>query len=911
MSETILDEFQNLFDFKFDSFQIEACKHLGRGQSVLVASPTGSGKTIVGQFAVHLALKNGEKAFYTTPIKALSNQKFTELGKIYGLEKVGLLTGDSSINTQAPILVMTTEVLRNMIYAESRTLHNLGYVVMDEVHYLADRQRGAVWEEIIIHLPQRVQLVSLSATVSNAEQFGDWLNTVRSSCTTIVHEERPVPLWQHVMTARNHQIMDLYEGHFDSRIFQADKTLRVNADLKRSLSYMHKPGMARHRRVSRTAAIQTLANQKLLPAIFFIFSRSGCESALRTCLGAGLDLTTSSQKREIRKIVEERCAGIGKNDLGVLGYWTWLNALERGFSSHHAGMIPIFKETVEALFVAGYLKVVFATETLALGIIMPAKSVFLERLIKWDGISHADITPGQYTQLTGRAGRRGIDVEGHAVVLEHPQLDVNQLASLAGRRTYPLNSSFRPTYNMSVNMLDRLGIKNTRETLEMSFAQFQTDSSLVGQSRKATEISDAISGYTQASECELGDVWEFIELRESLSKLQKEASRQRRSQRNNAGRKVLREANIGDVLHIEKGRFGGHVLVLNVLGNEGMLQVLTARGRVEVLQPNVISGEVQRITYVELTKRVNPKIHKTRKNLLEQLHRAIHGQPKPNAKRKTKAEKEESSRAEKQELQAFDEKIRQLRNKLKSHSLNSCPDLEEHLLWASRTKKLGKQLQVLETQIATSTGSIAREFERVCKVLSELDYVSQNPLQSEENQQSGQELFLTPKGTLLKGLYVENDLLFAQVIFSGVIEHLKPAQLAAWVATLVFENRNELTFPMEKVEQTFGPQFQRAFNKTVLLWSKLDDLEKKHKISSVRQPELGFCLPIFKWVQGNSLQNSLQSVDMSPGDFVRWAKQVIDALGHIVATISESNLARTANEAINLIRRDVVAYESV
>lgn len=902
MSDNILGEFQGLFNFKFDAFQVQACEHLARGQSVLVASPTGSGKTIVGQFAVHLALKSGEKAFYTTPIKALSNQKFTELGQIYGYENVGLLTGDSSINTQAPVLVMTTEVLRNMIYAESETLHNLGYVVMDEVHYLADRQRGAVWEEIIIHLSQRVQLVALSATVSNAEQFGDWLNTVRSSCTTIVHEERPVPLWQHVLTARNHQIIDLYEGHFDSRSFQAGKTLKVNANLKRSLSFTHKPGRGHQGRVSRTTAIQTLANHKLLPAIFFIFSRSGCESALRTCLGAGLDLTTSSQKSEIRKIVEERCAGIDKNDLGVLGYWTWLGALERGFSTHHAGMIPIFKETVEALFVSGYLKVVFATETLALGINMPAKSVVLERLIKWDGISHVDITAGQYTQLTGRAGRRGIDVEGHAVVLEHPQLDVNQLASLAGRRTYPLDSSFQPTYNMSVNMLDRLGVKNTRETLQMSFAQFQTDSSLVGQSRKVAEISDAIDGYTQASECEHGDVWEFAELRENLSKLQKEASKQRRSLRSNAGKKVLREASGGDVLYLDKGRFGGHVLVLNVLGDEGLLQVLTTRGRVEVLQPNAVPGDVQRITTIELAKRVNPKINKTRKTLLEQLHQAIHGQVKHSVKRPSKTQKEELSRAEKHELQAFDEKIRRLRNKLQNHPITACPEFEEHLIWASRTKKLGKQLQALEAQIATSTGSIAREFERICKILNELDYVCQ---------QSNQELALTPKGALLKGLYVENDLLFAQVLSSGVVDHLKPAQLAAWVATLVFENRNELTFPIEKVERTFGPQFQRALNKTILLWSQLDDLEKKHKITSVRQPELGFCLPIFKWVQGNSLQDSLQSVDMAPGDFVRWAKQVIDALGHVISTIPESNLARTANEAINLIRRDVVAYASV
>src|SRR6187402_2415257 len=204
----VVHDFSALYDFPLDDFQLRACREIEDGRGVLVAAPTGSGKTVVGEFAIHLALATGRKCFYTTPIKALSNQKFNDLTKRYGAENVGLLTGDNSINGDAPVVVMTTEVLRNMLYAGSRTLEGLGFVVMDEVHYLADRMRGAVWEEVIIHLPESVALASLSATVSNAEEFGEWLQTVRGDTTTIVEERRPVPLYQHVMVGK--RLLDLF-----------------------------------------------------------------------------------------------------------------------------------------------------------------------------------------------------------------------------------------------------------------------------------------------------------------------------------------------------------------------------------------------------------------------------------------------------------------------------------------------------------------------------------------------------------------------------------------------------------------------------------------------------------------------------------------------------------------------------
>lgn len=390
-----LASFRALYDFELDEFQIDACQALEAGDGVLVAAPTGSGKTVVGEFAVHLALEQGRKCFYTTPIKALSNQKYNDLVRRYGAGKVGLLTGDNSVNGEAPIVVMTTEVLRNMLYAGSNTLTGLGYVVMDEVHYLADRFRGAVWEEVIIHLPESVRVVALSATVSNAEEFGEWLGEVRGDTTVIVDEHRPVPLWQHMLVGNK---------MFDLFVDEGDGTLRVNPSLMRISRDEMRLAQARGRRgysrpgrgttPSRSDVIEKLDAEGLLPAITFIFSRNGCDAAVMQCLYSGLRLTTEAESHEIRQIVDDRTAHLPDEDLAVLGYLEWRDCLERGLAAHHAGMLPAFKEVVEELFTKGLVKAVFATETLALGINMPARSVVIEKLDKWNGETHADLTPG-------------------------------------------------------------------------------------------------------------------------------------------------------------------------------------------------------------------------------------------------------------------------------------------------------------------------------------------------------------------------------------------------------------------------------------------------------------------------------------------------------------------------------------
>ncbi|MEJ7833963.1 MAG: DEAD/DEAH box helicase, partial [Nocardioides sp.] len=645
----IFRDFAAHYDFELDDFQVRACREIEDGRGVLVAAPTGSGKTIVGEFAVHLALDSGRKCFYTTPIKALSNQKYHDLVARYGPDQVGLLTGDNTINGEAPIVVMTTEVLRNMLYAGSRTLLGLGFVVMDEVHYLADRARGAVWEEVIIHLPESVALVSLSATVSNAEEFGEWLATVRGETTTIVEERRPVPLYQHVMVGK--RLLDLFaSSDVDAAAGFVQEGAPVNDELmkiarddwastrikdRRSPRGRSAAGgrgarpVGNGRRIwipSRYDVVERLDREGLLPAIVFIFSRVGCDAAVTQCLSAGIRLTTTEERDAIFTFVEESCRDLPEDDLHVLGYHDFLDGLTRGVAAHHAGMLPAFKQCVEALYLRGLCKVVFATETLALGINMPARTVVIEKLSKWNGETHADITPGEYTQLTGRAGRRGLDTEGHGVVLWQPGTNPREVAGLASTRTYPLRSSFRPSYNMAVNLVHHFGRTRSRELLEQSFAQFQADKAVVGLARQVRKSEDALDGYAKAATCHLGDFMEYAALRRRISGVEKGASRVRRADRRDEALASLTRLKPGDVIIVPAGKFAGYAVVVDPGASpEGPRPyVVTAERQARRLAMIDFPTPVESLGRVKVPKGFNGRNPQMRRDLASALRSRTH-----------------------------------------------------------------------------------------------------------------------------------------------------------------------------------------------------------------------------------------------------------------------------------------------
>ncbi|WFB10440.1 DEAD/DEAH box helicase [Streptomyces sp. LX-29] len=919
---TALAPFREMYDFELDPFQIEACKALEAGKGVLVAAPTGSGKTIVGEFAVHLALAQGRKCFYTTPIKALSNQKYTDLVKRHGADRVGLLTGDNSINSEAPVVVMTTEVLRNMLYAGSQSLSGLGYVVMDEVHYLSDRFRGAVWEEVIIHLPASVTLISLSATVSNAEEFGDWLDTVRGDTEVIVSEHRPVPLWQHVLAGR--RMYDLFEEKSQRDGGQGTGRREVNPDLvrlarmensrptfgrdkRRGRNGMREADRERERRQrsrlwtpGRPEVIDRLDAEGLLPAITFIFSRAGCEAAVQQCLYAGLRLNDDAARAKVRAIVEERTAGIPDEDLHVLGYFEWLEGLERGIAAHHAGMLPTFKEVVEELFVQGLVKAVFATETLALGINMPARSVVLEKLVKWNGEQHADITPGEYTQLTGRAGRRGIDVEGHAVVLWQRAMDPAALAGLAGTRTYPLRSSFKPSYNMAVNLVSQFGRHRSRELLETSFAQFQADKAVVGISRQVQRNEEGLSGYREAMTCHLGDFEEYARLRRELKDRETELARQGVTQRRAAAAAALEKLRPGDVIHVPTGKYAGLALVLDpgVPGRAGGHRgfehhdgprplVLTAERQVKRLASIDFPIPVEPLERMRVPKSFNPRSPQSRRDLASALRtKAGHLDVRRHRKDRSAA--------------ADDSEILRLRSAIRAHPCHGCDEREDHARWAERYQRLARDTRQLERRIEGRTNTIARTFDRICALLSELGYLH------------GDEV--TEDGQRLARLYGELDLLASECLRDGVWEGLTAPELAACASALVFEARQADDAVPPKLPTGNAKQ---ALGEMVRIWGRLDALEENHKINQAegvgqREPDLGFAWVAYRWASGHGLDEVLREVDMPAGDFVRWCKQLIDVLGQIAqAAPPGGTVARNARRAVDGLLRGVVAYSSV
>ena len=908
----VFAEFASLYDFPLDDFQVRACRELEAGNGVLVAAPTGSGKTLVGEFAVHLAIEQGRKCFYTAPIKALSNQKFNDLVERYGAERVGLLTGDNTINGEAPIVVMTTEVLRNMLYAGSRTLAGLGFVVMDEVHYLADRFRGAVWEEVIIHLPESVALVSLSATVSNAEEFGDWLETVRGSTVTIVEERRPVPLYQHVMVGR--RMFDLFADRESAGIGGESK---VNAELlkvarddwrssrtgdrrdkrgPRGRAGARGQGPRRPYLPSRFDVVERLDSEGLLPAIVFIFSRVGCDAAVTQCLNANLRLTTPQERDHIHRFVEDRCKNIPDEDLHVLGYHDFLEGLTRGIAAHHAGMLPTFKECVEALFAEGLCKVVFATETLALGINMPARSVVIEKLTKWNGETHADITPGEYTQLTGRAGRRGIDVEGHGVVLWQPGMDPRTVAGLASTRTYPLKSSFRPSYNMAVNLVKQVGRHTARELLESSFAQFQADKAVVGLARQLRKSEEALAGYAEAATCHLGDFMEYSAMRRRLSDVESRLAKARKSDRRDEVVASLEALRPGDVIEVPAGRYAGMAVVVDpgtTSDREGPRPyVVTADRQARRLSMVDFPDPVAAITRLRIPRNFNGRNPQSRRDLASTLRAKTHGLTPPPPGRRGKPSR---ARGPHGVVETEGEReITRLRAELRAHPCHGCDERESHARWAERHHKLARDARTLERRIEQRTNTIARQFDRVCDLLTALGYLEHDEV--------------TDKGQRLMRIYTDMDLVAAESLRQGLWDDLSAGELAAALSALVFESRRADDATPPRVP---GGRVKEVLAEMVSVWADLDALEREHKLDFLREPDLGFAWAAYRWAEGASLDEVLNETDLAAGDFVRWVKQLLDLSDQVADAAADTPLRKTARKTSDALRRGVVAYSSI
>ncbi|BBX61865.1 putative helicase HelY [Mycobacterium saskatchewanense] len=919
-----LPRFTAELPFALDDFQKRACAALERGHGVLVCAPTGAGKTVVGEFAVHLALAAGGKCFYTTPLKALSNQKHTDLTARYGRDRIGLLTGDVSVNGDASVVVMTTEVLRNMLYADSPALQGLSYVVMDEVHFLADRMRGPVWEEVILHLPEEVRLVSLSATVSNAEEFGGWIQTVRGDTTVVVDEHRPVPLWQHVMVGK--RLYDLFDYRNASAHAQPDGAgkPRVDPELLRTIAHRREAdrlsdwqprrgrsaarggGSGRprfYRPPARPDVIATLDSHGLLPAITFVFSRAGCDAAVAQCLRSPLRLTSQDERAQIAEIIEHRCGDLADADLAVLGYYEWREGLLRGLAAHHAGMLPAFRHTVEELFTAGLVKAVFATETLALGINMPARTVVLERLVKFNGEQHVPLTPGEYTQLTGRAGRRGIDVEGHAVVLWNPAEDTTDpsaVAGLASTRTFPLRSSFAPSYNMTINLVHRMGPEQAHLLLEQSFAQYQADRSVVGLVRgidRGKKMLDEIAA-------ELGGpdapILEYARLRARISEMERAQSRASRLHRRQAATDALASLRRGDIINITHGRRGGLAVVLESARDSADPRplVLTEHRWAGRISSADYSGASAPVGSMALPKRVEHRQPRVRRDLASALLSAAAGLDAPVSRRRGHGDADEGF---------HDPELASLRAELRRHPSHNTPGVEELVRQGERYLRIERDNAQLERKVAAATNSLARTFDRIVGLLTERGFI-QGPADDPH---------VTDDGRLLARIYSESDLLVAECLRTGAWADLKPAELAAVVSAVLYETRGGDGPGGGVAAEVPTQRLRQALQQTARLSTELRADEQAHRIAPSREPDDGFVTVMYRWARTGDLAAALAAADLggtgSPllaGDFVRWCRQVLDLLDQVRNAAPDTELRSTARQAINDVRRGVVAVDA-
>jgi ATP-dependent RNA helicase HelY len=882
---TVLERFQSRYPFALDEFQIEAIGALDEGESVLVAAPTGSGKTVVAEYAVERALEREGKAFYTTPLKALSNQKFGDFVVRYGGARVGLLTGDNSINSEAPVVVMTTEVLRNMLYEGSSTLERLAYVVMDEVHYLQDPYRGAVWEEVLIHLSLEVAVVCLSATVSNAEEFGEWIGTLRGPTRVVIEERRPVPLEHHYLIGRKlHPMHVERDGHLVPNAYVVSLEQRE----LRTRGYRRRDGRVQWERTPRPReghrgfyvprreeVVETLAEAGMLPAIYFVFSRAGCDRSVDFLMGSGIRLTTAEEADRIREFAEMRVAWMGDEDLSTLGFYDFREALAAGIAAHHAGMLPLFKETVEELFKAGLVKVVFATETLSLGINMPARTVVIEDMWKFSGERHEMLTPGEYTQLTGRAGRRGIDELGHAVVLYQKQVPFERVASLASTRTYELTSSFRPSYNMAVNLVRNYTREEAHHLLNSSFAQFLADRGVVARERQLERDKAYLAGYREHMVCHLGDFAEYWSLRVRAERIREEARKGHERARADALKEALASLRPGDVVFVPRARRRGLAVVLSsadgrptVLGQDRKSFRLSSRDFEEA--PTVVSR-------IPLPRTGSVRSARFRRDVAARL---VALSVRPSRSRRTGLDPEAGARAAALERRA------------REHPCHACPDRAEHERWAVRAGKLEREIHRTLQFIRSRTETLARQFERVLAVLEDLGYV--------------RDFTTMPKGDMLARIYGEGDILTAEALDAGLLRGLSPSEVAAVVSTVVYESRERTPRPGDLPTTESGARYRRLQS----IWRRIRRTEEARQVELCRELEAGFAQAIFHWADGKPLEDVLAETGMAPGDFVRSCKLLLDLLRQIedVADAETASLARRAGDAVN---RGVVAYTGV
>ena len=758
------------FPFELDDFQKQACDCISAGKSVVVCAPTGAGKTVIAEHAIHCALKEGKKVFYTTPLKALSNQKYNDFSEKYGYDKTGLLTGDTSINRNAQIVIMTTEVFRNMLYGTNfgsvtDNLKDVKYVVLDEVHYMNDEQRGTVWEESIIYCPTNVQIIALSATVANADKLTEWINTVHSKTELINTDFRPVPLrFYYFDSSQPNTLLPLLtpSGTLNKKIKPEKKQF--------------KRGRAVQKRSVVKDVVRNLHEKDMLPAIYFTFSRKKCDEQMEKC--AELCLVTPKEQAEIKKEIDDYIA-----ENPYLYKNKHIEYLLQGVASHHAGLLPGWKVLVEKLFQKGLIKVVFATETLAAGINMPARSTVISSISKRTDSGHRTLTPSEFLQMSGRAGRRGMDEIGYVTIVGSPFQTPEEVAELVLSDANPLESKFSPSYSMVLNLLQRFSLDEAKELVLKSFGYFSSNSRIEP----------------------------LLLLKESM-------------------REKIDECN----------------------------------------------------SFVCYAKKTNDDLIEYNKI------REIYVQNRRTFKTIQKQEKKKN-RPLSAEAVEFGKKTKELLEKMHSYECDTCKLFKKHMKSIDVLARYQSKQKALDREIEKQKDIFWNKFLSHRAVLLDYGYIKDD--------------YPTERGVTISQIRSENELFLAQVVFSGVLETLTPAELASVVCAITTEDMRADLFSQLPLSVTV----RKTLNKIKDIRRVLD---KKQKNYDVEDPMYinGYYSPLIEmWVNGAEWDDIIDQIDMGEGDIVRSFKRVVDVLRQFctISNIPEA-LVFTAREAIDLIQRSPI-----
>ncbi len=874
------------FPFPLDPFQIEAIKAINSGNSVVLTAPTGSGKTLIGEFAIYRGLTHESRVFYTTPLKALSNQKFRDFINQFGEKKVGLLTGDISINRDAPILVMTTEIFRNMLYGEFEEfddpLVNLESVILDECHYMNDPQRGTVWEETIIHCPSRAQIIALSATISNADQLQNWIEKVHGPTVLVNSNKRPVPLDFIFCSAKGiHPLLNNKGNgiHPNCKIWRAPKGQKKKGKVGRIMQPKTPP---------IAFVVSKLAERNMLPAIYFIFSRRGCDKAVEYI--KDLSLVSYSEAN----LISQRLDVYLKNNEEGLKDKFHCEALKRGIASHHAGLLPAWKELVEELFQQGLIKVVFATETLAAGINMPARTTVISTLSKRTDEGHRLLFSSEFLQMSGRAGRRGKDLQGYVVTLQTRFEGAKEASTLAISEPNPLVSQFTPSYGMVLNLLQNYSLDKSRELIKRSFGSFL----YLGESSEETAILDNLEKDLKELKKLTSNIsWQDFDSYEKLKSRLKEERRLLRILEKQAAEKLSEEITSaltfikdGSLISIKAPQINRKVvpaLICKKIYESKEIKsllCLTIDNLFILIKPSYIVNIFPDLEEIEIVK-------------LEEPRMSFSG---------------EVVRGD-NESQTFVDRIFDISEKYDLRTPQY--DLTNEVL---AQKKLITNLEERITNQPVHKFGDSKKLKRYRKRIIEIEQeivMKNNLMQAKENHNWKKftclikilnhfgclnDLEITEVGQSVGAIRSENELWVGLVLLSGYLDDLAPPDLAAIIQAICVDVRR--------------PNLWCNFKPSIKVIDVFNELESLRKLVASKQNKFNINTPIFleteltgiisEWARGKKWKELIFNTSLDEGDVVRILRRSMDVLSQIQYCVGVSNkLKNTAKLALKAINR--------